>query len=289
MFENFEAVEGEEAGLVGFADVLAFVEGVEEFGCVAVKADVPAPGFVLDAADGLDVCVEPEEVADPGFDDAGESVVGGLAEAHVYDGVETIGAFPVDGGVVVVEDIEIDLFDRRTGFGEQLANGAEAGCAGVHLDDFLVGEYDAAIVGVDGLLAEQELGCAQANRVGGIGQGAGEDDVDDLINKDGRYRDAARAHQVQVGAFERAGLLQDIAKAEHDAVVVGRVTVFEGGEAGVGHVQEWVFHQGFEGCDFGVAGLIDRVDLGAREVGADEVRCCVKPAGLVFLDQMEAG
>ena len=108
-----------------------------------------------------------------------------------------------DGRVGGVERVEIDRAHRRAVLLQQLAEAAEAAGRREELDRGLVGGHHRAVVGHGDLLrAEQHLGGARLDRVGGRAQNVPKQDLRQLMHEQRRDVDAV-AEQRDVGGLER--------------------------------------------------------------------------------------
>ena len=205
-------------------------------------------------------------------------------------------ARPVEGGVGLVDDLEVDLPQGRLRLHDQAAEVAEAAAGGVHLHGLGVGGHDVAVVDRHLLLAEQQLGGPHPEAVLAALQQAPGDDMGELVEEQRRHRESLRLGAVRlredlgVGGLDRAGLDQAVAEAEDNLIVLPGVRIGELGQSGLGDGLARVGQQAPVQRDLGGTGLGDRPDLRPPEIGSQEGIGDRQVTGLGLLpQQMIAG
>ncbi len=120
------------------------------------------------------------------------------------------------------------------------------------------------------LLAEKDLGGAQPQGVIGAVEQVTQDHVRQLVEEHRRDVDR-RLEQAHVAAFDRAGVEQLLAELEYYAVVVPGILVFNGIELCRRNGSARLPHQGLVKVELPFSRLLDRMDLRAQVIGAQEV------------------
>ncbi len=106
--------------------------------------------------------------------------------------------------------------------------------------------------------------------------------------KSGGVFDLAR-EDAQIAGFDRIGLEQARAEVEQHAVVEARVLVLDRGHVGRAHRAARRVEQALVQGALAGPGLLHRPDLGAQQVGAQEIVGDAQPPGSVALEQVKSG
>jgi hypothetical protein len=195
-----EAEQGEHQALVLLVHGFAAPEAVADAGRLLVEADEPAPVPVLDPGHRLDPRLDVHQMREPDLDDARQALAAARVRADVERHRERVRAAPVGPGVGVVEDVEFGRGllaqhrDKRRVWRAAL----------MRLDHLRIGEQHRAVVEGDALRAEEQFRGAQHVRVLATVERVAQDEVDELVEKQGRNR-RALAHQPQIGGLDGRG------------------------------------------------------------------------------------
>jgi hypothetical protein len=106
--------------------------------------------------------------------------------------------------------------------------------------------------------------------------------VHQLVDEHGRDVDR-RLEQAHVAALDRARVEQLLAELQHHAVVVPGVFVFHRRELFFGNRRFWRCHERRMQRSLALARLVDRMDLRAQVVRAEEIVGDPQPPGRVAL------
>src|SRR5689334_2598567 len=206
--------ESEEIAHAAGVDLVAGPELVQDRGGLGVEAHVPRPARLLDIPDRLYFHFEPEKMRHPELYHAGESVQRRSPVGEAHHRVVLRLALPVERGVGTIEHVEVGGSELALRLDDEAPDRSVAVARSVHLHGFEIREQHVAILERRLLLPEEELGCAQPQRVVAAIEHVPQDDVRELVDEHRRHVDRALEKR-HVGAFERARRKQAIAKTEH--------------------------------------------------------------------------
>ena len=150
----------------------------------------------------------------------------------------------------------------------------------MHVHRLEVGEQHVSVLQRRLLVTEEQFCGAQPQRVVAAFEEVAQDHVRQLVDEQRRHIDRA-LEQAHVAAFHRAGRQQALAEPEQHAVVVARVLVPHRVDFRLGHRAARCLHERGMQAQFVFAGFLDRVDLRAQVVRAQEIVGDPQPAGRV--------
>ena len=152
-----------------------------------------------------------------------------------------------------------------------------------------VGKRQLAVARCRHLVAEEQLGGAQDEGVGFLGQKPAEDQMDELLDEDRRHARSIRAKQGEIAGLDGAVPQEMVAIGQQHAVIVRRVGIGERRQIGLGDRRVGRLHQPLEQPMLVVAAFLDRVDFRPGVVGAQEIRRNREPAIVQLVGQVQAG
>src|SRR5687768_5633418 len=272
----------EDVAHAALLDLAAGPQLVQDRGRLGVEADVPGPARLLDLFHGLHVDAGVQEMEHPGLDHAAERVERRPSVGQADHRVVARLALPVERGVAAVENIQIHVTDASLGFDDQLADRAVAVAARVRLDRLEVGEQHVAFLDGRLLVAPEELGGAQPERVVAAIEDVAQDHVHELVDEKRRHLDR-RLEEAHVAALDRPRVEQLLPKTENHAVVVAGVGVFDRFELLVAYGPAGLFHERGVKRELGLARLLDRMDLRPQVIGAQKIVRDPQSSGRVAL------
>jgi hypothetical protein len=158
----------------------------------------------------------------------------------------------------------------------------------VHLDRFQVGEHHRAVFGARLLLAKEELSRARLERILAAVEHVAHDDLRELVDEKRRHCDTAFRKNPQVARFEGLRALEPPEKIEQDAVVVSRIGGLDAVQRRRVYVPARIVEERVVQRALLRPGFIDGPDLGAQQIGAQEIVGDREPPIGVAIEQVKA-
>ena len=115
------------------------------------------------------------------------------------------------------------------------------------------------------------MGRPQADPVAAAAQNAAQDGVGQVIEEQRRHALDAAGSQRQIGCLQRRGADQQVAERGEDLKVFGGHRVLQPQQRHRGDRSAWLVKQRRVQLALGTAGLIDRRQLGAQQIGTQEI------------------
>src|SRR5581483_4003502 len=156
---------------------------VQDRGRFGVKAHMPRPVRLVDAANRLHAHRDAEEVVHPQRDDGRQGVERCASIAQADHRVVARVTLPVDRRISAVQDIELDLTQGAARLDDQPPDAAVAVAGGMQLHGLAIGEQRMPFLDGGLLLAKEKLRRAQLQGIVAALQDVAQDDVHQLLDE----------------------------------------------------------------------------------------------------------